>query len=387
MNTTHPVSRWHGTENAAPGGWVRRMKFEPLLEYLEGRQNVLPKPCLAQYAQLQQIKLADSIALERYLAFFNMAAHALGDFALGMRIGLNNHCPSLLPLHELFLNGPTVHDALLALNNGTTALQDSTRTGMWIEGGNVHVFYQLPPCSNGDARQDVEFSLGMLIGALREHLGARWLPQEIHFRHTVVPAAREELLCLLGGDVHIEDMAASNCIVFAGRLLSHVCMPPAHDENALIFFRQYIHDLCSVHTLGNIHDKLRHLLEQHLRGKYTNGQSPSLEWAASRLHLSPRSLQRKLSAEQVTFSSVLEQVRQDLALEWIRHPDTQIGDLAEHLGYADNAAFCNAFKRWAGVSPSRWRRNAPAPISASGSACLKIQPDACAGHSEPVTAG
>jgi len=360
MHRPHAITRQHGTENTIHGSRVRRMKFEPLLECLEGRKNALPKPCLEQYEALQQVKLTGSIAIDQYLRFFKDTALALGEPCLGAQIGLNSHSPSLLPLHELFLDEPTLHDALLGLNRRTPALQDGTRTGMRIEDGNAHVFYQLPTCSAADARQDVEFSLGMLICALREHLGACWLPREIHFRHALDTDARHGLLHLLGGEVQIQDMSASNRIVFSGHLLGHVCTQPRHDENVLIFFRQYIHDLCSTHACNNVHDRLRHLLEQYLREKYIHGNPPSLEWAASRLHLSARSLQRKLSAEQVTFSAVLEQVRQELALEWIRHPDTQLGDLAEHLGYADNATFCNAFKRWSGVSPSRWRRAAPA---------------------------
>jgi len=332
MSKPHAITRWPGTGNPAYGSRVRRMKFEPLLEYLDARQQTLPGHCLKQYKTLQQIKLADSIALDHYLIFFKEAAQAVGDQCLGARIGLDSHSPSLLPLHELFLNEPTLHDALMGLNRGTPALQDSTRTGMRIDGGHVHVFYQLPPCSDTDARQDVEFSLGMLICALREHLGECWLPQEIHFRHSLDADARHGLLHLLGGEVHLQDMSASNSIVFSSHLLGHVCTQPRHDENMLIFFRQYIHDLCNTHACNNIHDRLHRLLEQHLREKYIHEQPPSLEWAASCLHLSARSLQRKLSAQQVTFSAVLEQVRQELALEWIRHPDTQLGDLAEHLG-------------------------------------------------------
>jgi len=362
MSRPYAINHWPGAETAAHGSRVRRMKFEPLLEYLQKRRDILPEHCQKQYQALQAIKLADSVAFSHYLTFFKEVAQALGDQCLGVRIGLNSHSPSLLPMHELFLNEPTLHDALAGLNRRTPALQDGTRTGIRIEGGHVHVFYQLPPCSDTDARQDVEFSLGMLICALREHLGEHWLPREIHFRHSLDADARQGLLHLLGGEVHLQEMAASNCIVFSSHLLGHVCTRSQHDENVLIFFRQYLHDLCNTHACHNIHDKLRYLLEQHLREKYIHGQPPTLEWAASCLHLSARSLQRKLSAEQVTFSAVLEQVRQELALEWIRHPDTHIGDLAEHLGYADNATFCNAFKRWSGVSPSRWRRAVPAPV-------------------------
>jgi len=361
MNTSIDNNHSHPTAIASSAGWVWRMKLDPLLKYLDERVQrkhpaALSAGCQTQCLRLKQLKATERIALEEYLRFFTSAAQELGDPCLGARIGLSSPSPVLSPLRELFLNGETLHDALLELNRSTPALQDDTCTEMRVQGQHVMVSYQLSVCAPEQMiRQDTEYSLGLLIHALRARLGANWSPQEMHFRHHVDEPERLTLVRLLGG-TQVSGHAEHNCIIFPSHLLAHGPKQPRHDEDVLLFFRQYIQDLCTDHTCNSFQDRVRGLIESHLGRQSPDGQALTLEWAASLLHLSPRSLQRKLALEHVSFSSVLEQVRHDLALQWMRHHHLPIGNLAEHLGYANHAAFCNAFKRWVGIAPSRYRR-------------------------------
>jgi len=361
MNKTTDNRHSHFVAQASFTGWIWKMKLDPLLRYLSehaGRRNrpFLSARCQERCARLNQLKATDRIALGEYLQFFAAVASELGDACLGARIGLSSPSPVLSPLRELFLNGETLHDALLELNRSTPALQDGTCTEMRVQDEHALVSYRLPACVPDQmVRQDAEYSLGLLIHALRSRLGANWCPQAMHLRHRLDEHERLTLQRMLGG-THISGDAEDNCIIFPAHLLAHSRNGPGYDENVLLFFRQYVQDLCTDHTCNSFRDRVRGLLESHLSRQAMNGQAPTLEWAASLLHLSARSLQRKLALENVSFSSVLEQVRHDLALHWMRQRHFHIGDLAEHLGYANHAAFCNAFKRWSGVAPSRYRR-------------------------------
>jgi len=361
MNTLADNRPSYPAAHTAFTGWIWRMKLDPLLRYLDahaGRRTLsaLSARSRAQCAQFKQLKATDRIALGDYLQFFTEVAHELGDPCLGARVGLSSPSPVLSPLRELFLNGETLHDALLELNRSTPALQDGTCTEMRVQGEQVLVSYRLSVSSSEQMlRQDAEYSLGLLIHALRARLGANWCPQALYLRHRLDEHERLTLRRMLGNTA-VVGSAESNGIMFPDRLLAHKRAQSRHDENVLVFFRQYVQDLCTEHACNSFQERVRGLLESHLHRRSMDGQTPTLEWAASLLHLSPRSLQRKLALEHVSFSSVLEQVRHDLALQWMRQRHLPIGDLAEHLGYANHAAFCNAFKRWAGVTPSRYRR-------------------------------
>lgn len=72
--------------------------------------------------------------------------------------------------------------------------------------------------------------------------------------------------------------------------------------------------------------------------------------------MSGRTLQRKLREAGVSFSSLRDQVRSQLAPELIRRCDLTIDDVAARLGYAERSNFTHAFSRWTGMTPGAFRR-------------------------------
>ena len=84
----------------------------------------------------------------------------------------------------------------------------------------------------------------------------------------------------------------------------------------------------------------------------------SLEEVASGLHVSTRTLKRRLAAQGVTYSDVLEEQRREKALLLLRSPSLSLDEIAEQLGYSDTSNFRRAFRRWTGVSPAAYRKTA-----------------------------
>jgi AraC-like DNA-binding protein len=90
--------------------------------------------------------------------------------------------------------------------------------------------------------------------------------------------------------------------------------------------------------------------------------APTIFTVARRLHMSPRTLGRRLEREGTTFSAVLEGLRRDLALQYVLHHDeATFVEIAFRLGYAHVEAFHRAFKRWTGSTPLAYRRSRGAP--------------------------
>lgn len=85
------------------------------------------------------------------------------------------------------------------------------------------------------------------------------------------------------------------------------------------------------------------------------GGEPSAQKVADALHLSVRSLQRKLADEDTTFAKLLGEARQALARSYLQNPRYSVGEITFLLGFADASAFARAFKRWCGVTPSEFR--------------------------------
>lgn len=86
--------------------------------------------------------------------------------------------------------------------------------------------------------------------------------------------------------------------------------------------------------------------------------APNQEDVANALHLSLRSLQRKLKDEDTSYKALLEGTRRELALHYIRESHRSIGEITYLLGFAEPSNFNRAFKRWTGKAPTEFRESA-----------------------------
>jgi AraC-like DNA-binding protein len=82
----------------------------------------------------------------------------------------------------------------------------------------------------------------------------------------------------------------------------------------------------------------------------------SLEQVATRIHLSPRTLKRRLASQGVSFSSLVDRERREKAMVLLRSSRLSIDDVAERLDYSTASTFVRAFHRWTGTTPAAYRR-------------------------------
>jgi AraC-like DNA-binding protein len=85
------------------------------------------------------------------------------------------------------------------------------------------------------------------------------------------------------------------------------------------------------------------------------GQRPGLEDLARELHLSTRTLQRRLTEQSITFQRLLDEARHELARHYLLHSPRELNETAYLLGYEDANSFFRAFHHWEGTSPKQWR--------------------------------
>jgi len=76
---------------------------------------------------------------------------------------------------------------------------------------------------------------------------------------------------------------------------------------------------------------------------------------ADALHVSSRTLQRRLQDEGSNFQRVLEEARHHLARHYLHNSLLELNEAAYLLGYEDANSFVRAFRTWEGVPPARWR--------------------------------
>jgi AraC-like DNA-binding protein len=85
------------------------------------------------------------------------------------------------------------------------------------------------------------------------------------------------------------------------------------------------------------------------------GGSPRIDALAEHLHMSERTLRRRLGEEGTSFKRILDELRRELAIGYVQERLLSTGEIAFLLRYSEPSAFQRAFKRWTKLTPSEYR--------------------------------
>ncbi len=80
----------------------------------------------------------------------------------------------------------------------------------------------------------------------------------------------------------------------------------------------------------------------------------SFEYAASKLNMSVRNLQRQLKKENNSYNKILEESRKEMVLIYIRK-GLKNKEIAQRLGYTETNSFVRSFRKWYGTSVSAYK--------------------------------
>ncbi len=100
-------------------------------------------------------------------------------------------------------------------------------------------------------------------------------------------------------------------------------------------------------------DKVISLISKLLAG----GEKTDIKTIAANLAVSARNLQNRLKEEKTSYQKILDQVRKEVALNYLTQKDVTICDIALLLGFSEQSAFNHAFKRWSGLTPGQYRKS------------------------------
>ncbi|MEN9717530.1 MAG: hypothetical protein RIQ99_408 [Pseudomonadota bacterium] len=274
---------------------------------------------------------------------FEVAAERAGTEDFGLRLAELRGFSNLGPVTLLARDEPDIRGALgvfmayLPLHNEALTIQ-------------LHEYADLAllSCSiAGDAPrvQATDVAVAMLHRILRQLLGPEWTPLSVHLeRPRPVRAAQFERA--FGGRVQF---AAD----FSGIVL-HPTDLDRPNRLAEAGLRPYTAQLRAVLPgLGDLAlaERVRRLLRAMLAGRRCT--APVI---AGRLGLSRRTMERRLAAEGVTFHTLYDEVRSELARGQLTGTRRSNIEIAELLGFASSAAFTAWFAARHGLPPQAWRR-------------------------------
>jgi AraC-like DNA-binding protein len=196
-------------------------------------------------------------------------------------------------------------------------------------------------------RHGNEFAVVIFLKTAREVLPEPLWPRRAWFAHPAT-ASHELLRKTLG--VTPEFGATHSGFAMDARLLG-LALTSSDPALREILTRQAQEAVAALAPAQDFVARVRGLIADALpRG------TASTERIATTLHMSGRTLQRRLKDQDTSFEAVLDEVRQAQSMSLLKDPKLSLGEISFLLGYADQATFTRAFKRWTGKPPGEVRR-------------------------------
>ena len=275
------------------------------------------------------------------------ATRTAGDPRLGlhaamrMPLGLNN------PLAYLVMVSPTLLDGFARAGPYQRALAHGNVMSLAPRGDAVAMLLTRVDGDLPVTRNEIEFMIGVLARFGAFVLSDAWRLAAIHFEHDAPPGGSGEHVAAFGCPVLFG--MDENALVVSREVMTH--RSPHHSPRMMRVLEAEAATLVARLDAPSMAGEVRARLRAGRRCRVCDAST-----IAQELHVSLRTLQRRLSDEGTRFSAVVDMVRRDVALELLAEGMT-VERTARAVGFSGSRALIRATKRWTATTPDVLRRN------------------------------
>ncbi len=323
--------------------WARTLSF--IVNFAE--QRGLNRGELLRCAGVSDAVVGDPdgrVPLSSLYDLVEAASESLSDPYLGMHVSASIQVQDMDALGFVMVTSPTFGAAMRRMIDYQRLWSDGERFEMFEENSIVRLTYETFGPERPAHLQMAQMAFyDMVVNGTQMIPGIEF--RSVHFRQ--VPSAQaEEYRKTFPCPVYFG--GGTNEVRFESRWLEFP-MPDSNEALCSFFDRYTQEKLDRLPVESTVVEQVRLMLKTRLG----TGQV-KLEQVAESLHMSPRTLQRRLSGEGTSLHAELDEVRRQQALYFLE-AGTSIAELSWLLGYAEPSVFHRAFKRWTDLSPEVWR--------------------------------
>lgn len=285
------------------------------------------------------------LSVAEYTRAVEAAVTVSGDPAFGLHIG--EHVRSVMfdvvgPLAE---HAPTLRVTFETIVQYSRLISAGDEPELQEQGDSARL--RFPSLRGNDAATRVtsEFVMTAMLPMLKMFLGATARPTRVAFGYPA-PEYVAEYKRIFGG---IERFDQPCTQLELPRTWLDKAQPHRNPELYALLKTQ------ADRTLGRLERDvpLSERIEQILSRQ--DAHRLSMQDVARELDMSARSLRRRMHAEGLSYSTLIERNRMNAAKRMLEKPNTSIQETAYALGFESTAAFHRAFKRWTGMTPKQYR--------------------------------
>ncbi len=287
-----------------------------------------------------------TISMSGAVTLLENAAAQLAAPDFGLLLAQRQDFSALGPIALVARRADTVGNALIAIARNLP--YHVARTSLRMEAGPaeelIWLRYELPSEICGAHRQSVEMCCLLLIQTLRMlrgDIGADW---QVVFAHPPgVPLSRYREIF----ECEVACRQSGNGVIIPKALLEQVL--DNGNPHIRVAVERFVAHLIRRNPLDLIQQ-----IEELIARQLANGDC-SLAGIAQQLAMNERTLQRRLEAQQVRFSDILDRVRRSQAQEFLAQPALPLSEVAILLGYSEQRSLSRACHRWFGKTPAALR--------------------------------
>jgi AraC-like DNA-binding protein len=200
------------------------------------------------------------------------------------------------------------------------------------------------------ARQSVESSMSFVVSALRKLSGKNITPLLISFVFsTPLTLHLKEYEKYFTGKIVFREN--QNSLLFLAKDLQTAVL--SYNKELFMVLDEQAERMLKVYENKlTYREKVKHSTLRLLESNYV-----SIEQVANELHLSVRTLQRKLKEEGSSFLEIIDELHKETSISYLKENRLSVSEIAYLLGYAEVGVFTRAFKRWTGSTPTEFKNS------------------------------
>lgn len=341
-------------ESVQPSHFTVAVHFLRLLTDYASQHGIAPDALLAEQGLSAAIfdDPNGRVAYDTFDALCEATARKLGEDALGLKLGQHIR-PGHLGSHGLALMScSTVRDLIQQSARYSALTIDAGHNVFELRGREyVRIWHSNLPAgrSLGRIQDELQQSIAVYLCqylANRHDLKPSWVSFR-HARPADVSLHEAIFQCPITFD-------APETAIAVDAALIDLPLPHANEQ-----VRRIMDDLCAqlLKQLGNalepswLAKARRAVLESFQKG------FPDLAEVAKAAELPEQELKVKLMERGLSFRTFIDELRQALAMGYMRDPTLSLVDVAYLLGFSEQSAFQRAFKRWTGQTPGDYRKH------------------------------
>ncbi len=288
--------------------------------------------------------------LRQGLSFIDHAAHSQGVENLGLVVGQQTRIADLPDLAQLLSPAMTLYAALTLLVRVIALYNSGEKLALTCRGDEAILAHSYRFGDADGRRHGDLFALMLIIDVIRLAAGTGWRPRAVSLCTSEAGRRRSYERALQTSVLFAANRWA---VYFERQLLDE---PLHYVRSPRSAATDPLDGLQRAAPASDFRGSLRQLILSLLpRG------NPQISVVAAVAGFSTRTLQRRLTEDNLRYSHLLDEARLQAALDLLRRPEFKIVDIALELGYSDAANFTRAFRRWTGSSPQAVRRTLVGP--------------------------